>query len=144
MLTSLRPQISRSSLLAEQGRLTAFPNVTLERSAERRPWTSFRLGRAFSASGVYVRRNSQIAARIAGPVIILCALPGFASAQDAAWTAATNLNWNSPLNWSPTCASRPEPPHSIRPVPLYLGGRFSLHSAPSTSVGTLSFAAGEL
>ena len=91
MLTSPRTvrEISRSSILAEQGRLIAFPNVPPERSAERltlrhtwRPWTSFRLGRVFSSLGVCLGRKSRIAARIAGPVIILCALPGFAYAQD--------------------------------------------------------------
>ena len=95
MLTSPSPRavrkISRSPVLAEQGRLIVFPNVPLERSAERRPWTSFRLGRA-------MRGNSRIAALIAGPVIILCAFPGFASAQS--WKGFYDEFWSNAGNWS--------------------------------------------
>ena len=90
MLTSLRTlrEISHSSILAEQGRLIAFPNWPLKKSNSEsltlrhiwRPWTSFRLGWLISSLWVCLRRKSRIAARIAGPVIILCALPGFASA----------------------------------------------------------------
>ena len=113
MLTSPRAvrEISRSSVLAEQGRLIAFPNVPPEKGrAERltlrhiwRPWASFRLGWVFSSLGVCLRRKSRIAARIAGPVIILCALPGFASAQ-ATWEGSVNSNWNEPGNWITVCS----------------------------------------
>jgi hypothetical protein len=93
MLTSPHTgrEISRSSIPAEQARLISFPNVPPGRSAERLmlchtwPWATFRLGWAFSSLGVCMRRKSRIAARIAGPVVILCALPGFASAQNATW-----------------------------------------------------------
>ena len=97
MLTSQRTvrEISRSSILAKQGCLIAFPNVPPERSGERlalrhawRPWTRFRLGRVFSSLGICLRRKMRAAARVAGPAIILCALPGFASAQDATWVLA--------------------------------------------------------
>ena len=90
MLTSLRTvrEISRSSILAEQGRLIAYPNWPLKKSNSEshtlrhiwRPWMSFRLGWLISPLWVCLRRKSRIAARIAGPVVILCALPGFASA----------------------------------------------------------------
>ena len=97
MLTSPRAvrKISHSSRPAEQG-LIAFPNWLLEKSGVGapltlrhpwRPWTSFRVGWVFSSLRVCLRHKSRIAARIAGPVIILCALPGFASAQDATWSA---------------------------------------------------------
>ena len=69
MLTSPRAvrEISRCSIFAGQGRLTALPNVPPERSLEpltlrhiRRPWTSFRLGRVFSSLGACLRRKSEI------------------------------------------------------------------------------------
>ena len=42
---------------------------------------------------------------IAGPGIILCALPGFASAQNATWLAAPSSgDFNNPDNWTPTAA----------------------------------------
>ena len=95
MLTSPRAarEISRSSVLAAQVRLTAFAYWAVETSSVeslklRHIWwsrTSFRLGCVFSSLGVCLRRKVQIAARLAGPVVILCALPGFASAQDATW-----------------------------------------------------------
>ena len=48
-----------------------------------------------------MRRNSQIAALIAGPVIILCALPGFASAQDATWLPTPSTpDFNTSANWT--------------------------------------------
>ena len=68
MLTSPRTvrEISRSSILAEQGRLIVFPNVPPERSVERLtlrgtwlPRTRFRLRRVFSSLGVCLRRKSQ-------------------------------------------------------------------------------------
>ena len=108
MLTSPRAvrEISGSSILAEQERLIAVPNPLLDGSRERltlhhawRPWTSFRLGRVFSSLGVCLRRKSRIAARIAGPAIILCALPGFASAQDATWQGPGS-DWHTPGNWN--------------------------------------------
>ena len=111
MLTSSRTirQISHSSVLAEPQRLIAFPNVPPERSVERltlrhtwRPWTSFRLGWAFSSLRVCLRCKSRIAARIAGPLVILCALPGFASAQDATWSATpSSPDFNTATNWTP-------------------------------------------
>ena len=130
MLTSPSPRavrkISDYPVLAEQRRPIAFPNRPPERSAERltlrhawRPWKSFRLGRVFSTLGVCLRRKSRIAARIAGPVIILCALPGFASAQtNATWVGATS-DWNTTTNWNPsgpptgTATFNPSTPTSI-------------------------------
>ena len=111
MLTSPRTvrEISRSSLLAEQGPVIAFPNRPLERSRERltlrhawRPRTSFLLGWAFSSLGICLRRKSPTAARIAAPVIIMCALPGFACAQqDATWVGSATPDWNISTNWTP-------------------------------------------
>ena len=47
-------------------------------------------------------RKSQIAARIAGPAIVLCALPGLASAQDATWLfAPITPDFNTSANWNP-------------------------------------------
>ena len=99
VLTSPRTvrEISRSSVLAEQGRLIAFPMLPPERSGvERRtlrhierPWTSFRLGGCFSLWGC-LRRKAGASARLAGPVIILCALRGFTSTQDATRRGATS------------------------------------------------------
>jgi outer membrane autotransporter protein len=107
LLALLAPD--KSSLLAEQGRLTAFPTRPLEKSGVEsltlrhiwRPWTSFRLGWVFSSLGVRLRRKSRIAARIAGPVILLCALPGFASAQDATWLPTPSTpDFNTSANWT--------------------------------------------
>ena len=122
MLTSPRTvrEISRSSILAEQGRLLAFPNVPPERSVERlalrhslRPWTRFRLGRVFSSLGVCLRRKSQIAARVALPVIILSGMADLASAQnDATWTGIASPDWNTAVNWNPA-APQPEQPRSV-------------------------------
>ncbi len=146
MLTSPSPravrEISQSSILAELGRL-AFPSRLLERSVEHltlrhiwRPWTSFRLGGVFSSLGACLCRKYRIAARIAGPVIILCASHGFAAAQDATWVGATS-DWNTPGNWNPnvvptrTATFNPSTPTSIT---------FSQGSmmAPTT-IQTLSF-----
>ena len=113
MLTSPRAvrKISCYAVLAEQGRLTAFPNRPPEKSGVElltlrhawRRWTSFRLGWAFSSLEVCLRPKSKIAARIAGPVIILCTLPGLASAQDATWLAVPSSgDFNNPDNWMPT------------------------------------------
>ena len=95
----------QSSILAEPRCPIAFP--TPERRRERltlrhawRPWASFQLGFVFSSLGGCLRQKSQIAARIAGPVIILTALPGFASAQDATWSPSTP-DFNTPTNWTP-------------------------------------------
>ena len=46
-------------------------------------------------------RNFKIAARITGPAIILCALPGLASAQTWGGTGGDTL-WNNPANWNPS------------------------------------------
>ena len=90
MLTSPRTVrgISRSLIVAEQGRLIAFSNVPPERSAEPLtlrhiswPWTSFRLGRVFSSLGACPGRKRRAAAPIASPGVGLCSLPGFASSQ---------------------------------------------------------------
>ena len=90
MLTSLRTvrEISRSSILVEQGRLIANPNWPLKKSNSEshtlrriwRPWMSFRLGWLISPLWVCLRRKYRMAARVAGPVVILCFSPGFASA----------------------------------------------------------------
>ena len=45
-------------------------------------------------------RKTRATAWIAGPVIILCALPGFAFAQST-WVGTTS-DWNTPSNWNPT------------------------------------------
>ena len=91
-------EISRYPVLAEQGRLIVFgvPLLTLRHIW--RPWTSFRLGWGFSSLGVCMRRNSRIVSRVAGPVIILCALPGFAAAQTWGGTGGDDL-WNNAANW---------------------------------------------
>ena len=83
MLTSLRTvrEISRSSILVEQGRLIANPNWPLKKSNSEshtlrriwRPWMSFRLGWLISSLWVCLRRKYRMAARVAGPVVILCA-----------------------------------------------------------------------
>ena len=100
--------LTLSRTVADQGRLIAFSTRLLEKSGVKpltarqtwRPWTSFRLGRVFSSLGSVMRRNSRIAALIAGPVITICALPGFASAQDATWVGAISSDWNTGPNWN--------------------------------------------
>ena len=84
-------------------------------------------------AALYVRRKTRAAARIAGPVIILCASPGFASAQDATWSGASSNLWNNASNWTPglpgatgIATFNPASPTSIST----LGG---------VSVGTLQF-----
>ena len=115
MLASQRAvrETSRSSIPPEQARLISFPNVPPERSVQRltrghieRPWTSCRLGRLVSSLGARLGRKMRAAARIAGPVIILCALPGFASAQDAEWNGP-GADWNTPANWLTTTVPGP-------------------------------------
>ena len=91
MLTSPRTryEISHSSLLAEQGRLISFPNWppnkgNSESLTLRHTWpprTSFQLGWLIFSLRVCLRCKFRITARIAGPVITLCALPGFAAAM---------------------------------------------------------------
>jgi T5SS/PEP-CTERM-associated repeat protein/autotransporter-associated beta strand protein len=83
-------EISCSLVLAGQGGLVAFLILPRARSVERltlnptwRPWTSFRLGRVFSSLWGCLRRKTRASARSAGPVVILCALRGFTSTQDA-------------------------------------------------------------
>jgi hypothetical protein len=66
-------EISRSSIVAQQKSLTAFPNQLLEKSGAEslthsdvwRPLMGFRLGSTFSLSRVCLRCKSRIAARIA-------------------------------------------------------------------------------
>jgi hypothetical protein len=81
MLTSPSPrtvrEISHSSVLAEQGRLIAFPNVAPERGAERltlrhtwQPWTSFRLGWTLSSLGACLGRKMRAAAPNASPGVV--------------------------------------------------------------------------
>ena len=65
-----------------------------------RPWTSFRLGWAFSSVGVCSRRKSRIAARIALPVIILSGMTELSYAQST-WEGTTS-DWNTATNWTPT------------------------------------------
>ena len=91
------PEGNAPSVLAEQGGLIAFPILPPARSGERlrlrhieRPWTSFRLGRVFSSLWDCLRRKMPASARLAGPVIILCALRGFTSTQDATQRRATS------------------------------------------------------
>ena len=132
----------RSSILTEQRRPIAFPNVPAERSALRltlrhlwRPWTSFRLGRVFSSLGVRLGRKSRIAALITGPAIILCALPGFAWAQSTWLGGIQNNSWNVDPNWvggvpAPTgTATFPSVPLPNSPVTF----------SANTLVGTLVF-----
>ena len=145
MLTSPRAvrEVSRSSILAEQGRLIAFPNVPPERSAERltlrHTWASFRLGRVLSSLGACLRRKYKTAARIAGPVIILCALPGFASAQDATWsgTGSDNL-WNNSANWIST-PPPPAVPGATGTATFGAGSPTSISTLGGVSVGALEF-----
>ena len=143
MPTSLRAarEISHSSVLAEQGRLIAFLNRPIGKSDVEsrtlrhtwRPWTSFRLGWAFSSLGACLRRKSQIAGRIAGPVIILYALPGFASAQNATWLAAPSTSdFNTPTNWTP--ATVPTGTATFGPSSIS-----SLTFSQDTTVGALQF-----
>ena len=78
-------------------------------------------------------RKFPIAARIAGPVIILCALPGFASAQDATWVGTASGYFSNPANWNPntvptgTATFNPSTPTSIT------------FSAAPTDIQNLSF-----
>ena len=149
MLTSPRAvrEISHSSVLAERGRLIAFPNRPLEKSGVEpltlrhtwRPRTSFRLDRAFSYLEVCLRRKYKTAARIAGPVIILCALPGFASAQDATWsgTGSDNL-WNNSANWIST-PPPPAVPGATGTATFGAGSPTSISTLGGVSVGTLEF-----
>ena len=150
MLTSPRAvrEISRSSVLAEQGRLIAFPNRPLENSGLEsltlrhiwRPWTNAsRLDRAFSYLEVCLRRKYKTAARIAGPVIILCALPGFASAQDATWsgTGSDNL-WNNSANWIST-PPPPAVPGATGTATFGAGSPTSISTLGGVSVGALEF-----
>ena len=86
-------EISRSSNLAEQGRLIASPDRPFEKSGVepliRRhiewPWTTFRLGGVFSSLSGRLERKTRASARFAGSVVIPCTLRRFISNQDAAW-----------------------------------------------------------
>ena len=100
--------LTSSRTVVDQARLIAFSDVPPARSAERhplrficRPRASFRVGLAFSSLWVSLRHKSLIAAGIAAPVISLCALPEFASAQDATWLNAPGTSdFNTGANWS--------------------------------------------
>jgi hypothetical protein len=91
-------KISRSPVLAEQAPLIAFADRPFEKSGvERltlrhieRPWMSFRLGQVFSSLWKCLGRKTRASARLAGSVIILCALRGFTFTQDAAWRGAAS------------------------------------------------------
>ena len=117
MLTSPSPrtvrEISHSSVLAEQGRLIAFPNRPPESSGVEslklrdiwRPWRSFRLGWTFSSVQVCLRCKSRIAARIALPVIILSGMAERSYAQNAEWNPQNPGVLNSLTNadnWIPS------------------------------------------
>jgi outer membrane autotransporter protein len=101
VLTSPRTgrEISRSSVLVEQARLIAFADRPFEKSGvERRtlrhierPLTSFRLGGVFSSLWGGLGRKTRASARLAGPVLVLCALRGFTSTQDASRRGARSL-----------------------------------------------------
>ena len=76
--------------------LVAFPNLPPGRRGERltlrhfeRPWASFRLGWVFSCLWSCLGSKTRAAGRLTGPVLVLCALRGFASTQDAAWRGGT-------------------------------------------------------
>ena len=134
----------KSSLLAEQGRLPAFPTRPLEKSGVEtltlrhiwRPWASFRLGRAFSSLGGCLRRKSRIASRIAGPVIILCALPGLALAQDATWAALPSTSdFNTATNWLEVVV----PTGTATFGPSTDPTRRSLNFSEDTTVGAMQF-----
>jgi hypothetical protein len=67
-----------------------------------RPWMLLLSGKATSPFGTCLGRKTRAAARIAGPVVLLCAVPGLASAQnDATWVGNFSDDWNAPLNWDP-------------------------------------------
>ncbi len=101
----------------------------------RRPSTSFQRRWVFSSLWVCLRRKFRPAVRIAAPVIILCALPGFASAQDATWTGIASSDWNDPANWNPNFAVPAETATFNPSTPMSI-----TFSAPSV-VQTLSFSA---
>ena len=107
-------EISRPSMLAEQGRLIAFPNRPPEKSGVEsltlrhiwRPWTNFRLGWAFSSLGPCLRRKSRIAVRIVFPVIILSGATELTYAETI-WNPQNSGVLNSltdASNWLPTHA----------------------------------------
>ena len=100
MLTSPRTvrEISRSSVLAEQGGLIAFAILSPARSLEQLPlrhiegpWTSSRLSRVFSSLWGWLRPKARASARLAGQDIILRGLREFTPAQDAMRRGATSL-----------------------------------------------------
>lgn len=69
-----------------------------------RPWMLLLSGKAILPFGPCPGRKTRAVARIAGPVVILCAVPGLASAQnDATWVGNFSDDWNAPLNWDPNC-----------------------------------------
>jgi hypothetical protein len=82
---------------------------------------------------VYLRHKATVAARIAGPVVILCALPGFASAQDATWMGPTP-DWNISANWNPMTTPGPNGTATF-------GGALptSISMAGGVAVGALQF-----
>jgi outer membrane autotransporter protein len=82
---------------------------------------------------VYSRPKATVAARIAGPVAILCALPGFASAQDATWMGPTP-DWNISANWNPMTTPGPNGTATF-------GGALptSISMAGGVAVGALQF-----
>ena len=98
MLTSRTVrEISRSSVLAEQGGPIAFAILSLARSLEQLPlrhiegpWTSFRHSRVSSSLWGCLRRKTGASANLAGPDI-LRGLREFISTQDAMRRSATSL-----------------------------------------------------
>ena len=98
VLTSPRTvrEISRSSVPAARRGLVAVPNPPPGSGVERltlrhfeRPWTSFRLGWVFSCLWSCLGSKTRASGRLTGTVLVLCALRGFASTQDAAWRGGT-------------------------------------------------------
>jgi hypothetical protein len=104
-----------------------FPRLIVASSAECRKF--------WLIAALYVRRKTRAAARIAGPVIILCALPGFASAQNATWsgTAASNL-CNNGSNWTQGFAPGATGTATFGAAPQML-----ISTLGGVSVGTLQF-----
>jgi hypothetical protein len=131
----LKRQAQQQALFAPEGFPAALRSVPPRRLGGhllRLPSLGLLPGAAFSA-GAYASGKFLIAARIAGPAIMLCTLPEFASAQ-AIWEGAVNSNWNEPGNWSPTGvpAATETAIFNVAPPP-------SISTLGGVSVGALEF-----
>ena len=86
-------------------------------------------------------RKFPIAAHIAGPAIVLCSLPGLASAQDATWLLAPGTpDFNTSTNWNPVA-----PPAGPTGTATFdASSATTISFSQATSVGTFFFNAGAL